>query len=297
VADTTHTLRPSGSTASFDSAALPVWAMAWYGAWLLLGFGPVLNAMAYQWQNDEDMAHGFFVPIFAIYAASERLSAIRSLAPAANRWGLVLIGWSALQLWIGTLGAELFLQRTAFLITLTGILLFHGGMAAIRILKFPLGLLVMMVPIPGIAYKQITFPLQLLASQIAETSLELLGYGVFREGNVLELAGQTLSVVEACSGIKLLLSLTFFSLVYGHLFEARTAVRWLLLALTVPVAVAVNAARIVMTGILGEHDQALAEGLYHTVSGWILFMLAIAVLVGIRHFADWLFPRRPGTSS
>jgi exosortase len=250
--------------------------------------------MVYQWQNDEDMAHGFFVPLFAGYIIWERRLEIASLQPKMNRWGLVLVAWGAFQLWIGTLGAELFLQRTAFLITITGILLSYCGLVAIRLLAFPLGLLIMMVPIPGIAYKQITFPLQLLASQIAERSLEVLGYMVLREGNVLELAGQTLSVVEACSGIRSLLSLTFFTLIYGYLFEPESWKRWLLLLATVPVAVLANAIRIVVTGIIGEYDQALAQGAYHTASGWILFMLAIAMLVGIHYIAGWFSQwRRP----
>jgi exosortase len=268
----------------------------WYAGVLLIVFGPVLKAMMYQWQNDEDMAHGFFVPLFAAYIIWERRADIASLESTMNRWGLVLVAWGALQLWIGTLGAELFLQRTAFLITLTGIILFHGGFSAIRAVAFPLGLLIIMVPIPGIAYKQITFPLQLLASRIAETSLEGLGYMVIREGNVLELAGQTLSVVEACSGIKALLSLTFFSLVYGYLFEPEISRRWLLLIATIPVAVAANASRIVLTGVIGEYDQLLAQGAYHTVSGWILFMLAIALLVGVRHAAAWIPRRRDRTA-
>jgi exosortase len=266
-----------------QQASLPVRPLVWYGALLLVIFAPVLSAMVYQWQNDEDMAHGFFVPLFAAYILWERRFQITALQRKTNRWGLVLVAWGALQLWIGTLGAELFLQRTAFLITLTGIVLFYGGLPAIRLLAFPLGLLIMMVPIPGIAYKQITFPLQLLASRIAERSLEVLGYMVIREGNVLELAGQTLSVVEACSGIRSLLSLTFFSVIYGYLFEPQLWKRWVLILATVPVAVIANAMRIVVTGVVGEYDQALAEGAYHTASGWILFMLSIAILVALRH--------------
>jgi exosortase len=273
-------------------SAIPILPILWYGCLLGIIFAPVLSAMTYQWQNDEDMAHGFFVPLFVGYIVWERRVQIANLQPKMNGWGLLLVAWGALQLWIGTLGAELFLQRTAFLITLTGVVLCYGGVAAIRLLAFPLGLLIMMVPIPGIAYKQITFPLQLLASRIAERSLEVLGYMVVREGNVLELAGQTLSVVEACSGIRALLSLTFFTLIYGYLFEPEHWKRWLLLLATVPVAVLVNAFRIVVTGVVGEYDQALAEGAYHTASGWILFMLAIAMLVGIRHMAGWFSQRR-----
>ena len=78
-------------------------------------------------------------------------------------------------------------------------------------------------------YNQITFPLQLFASRVAESTLGLIGIPVLREGNVLELASQKLSVAEACSGIRSLLSLTFLSttiLVYAYFFDKKVWMRW-----------------------------------------------------------------------
>ena len=103
----------------------------------------------------------------------------------------------------------MFLSRTAIIETLVGMVLFLGGWHAIRVMAFPLCLLVFMVPIPSVIYNQITFPLQLFASQVAAFVLDLIGIPVLRDGNVLELASQKLSVVEACSGIRSLLSLSF----------------------------------------------------------------------------------------
>ena len=90
-----------------------------------------------------------------------------------------------------------------------------------RELAFPLLLLPFMIPIPAVIYNQITFPLQLFASQVAEFSLGLMGIPVLRDGNILELASQKLSVVEACSGIRSLLSLSFLSLVYAYFFDKQ----------------------------------------------------------------------------
>ena len=91
-----------------------------------------------------------------------------------------------------------------------------------------------MVPIPAVIYNQLTFPLQLLASRAAEGGIDLLQIPVIREGNVLILPQQNLNVVEACSGIRSLLTLTFFSLVYGYFFEKRTWVRVVLFFSTIP---------------------------------------------------------------
>src|SRR5947207_2198237 len=158
------------------------------------------------------------------------------------------------------LAAELFLQRTAVLITLVGILLVLGGVGLLRELVFPLALLPFMIPIPTVVYNQITFPLQLFASQVAEFVLGVFGIPVLRDGNVLELASQKLSVAEACSGIRSLLSLTFLSLVFSYFFDKKVWMRWVLLVGTVPIAILANSARVTITGMLREVNPDLARG-------------------------------------
>jgi exosortase len=149
----------------------------------------------------------------------------------------------------------------------------------LKSLAFPLFLLLFMIRIPLFIYSQITFPLQLFASQVAEHSLNFIGIPVFREGNILELPSKKLSVVEACSGIRSLLSLTFLSLAYGYFFERRGWVRILLFILTVPIAIGANAFRVTITGILSEYKPELAEGAYHTFEGWVIFVVALVALV------------------
>jgi len=146
-------------------------------------------------------------------------------------------------------------------------------------LAFPLFLLCFMVPIPAVIFNKITFPLQILASQLADGALSLLQVPVLREGNILELPTQKLSVVEACSGIRSLLSLTFLGLVYGYFFEKRTWIRVVLFIATVPIAIMANGSRITITGILSQIKPELAEGFFHESTGWVIFMLALAILV------------------
>jgi len=136
-----------------------------------------------------------------------------------------------------------------------------------------------MVPIPAIIYNQITFPLQLLASQVAAASIDALGIPIIREGNVLELANQKLNVVEACSGIRSLLTLTFFSLVYGYFCEKRTWVRIILFFATIPIAIIANAGRVTITGIVAQFKPELAEGLFHEAEGFVIFTVAVVLMV------------------
>jgi exosortase len=262
-----------------DSVSWPL--IAWFGALLIAAYYPVLSALVNQWSTDDDMGHGFFVPAIAAYIAWQKKDSVAGLKPKQNWWGLVIVLYGAFQLYIGTLGAELFLARTSFVITLIGVVLFLGGTEYLKKFAFPLGLLFLMVPIPAIIYNKITFPLQLLATQAAESALTFMGIPVVREGNVLELASQRLNVIEACSGIRSLLTLTFVSLVYGYFFESRAWVRVVLFISTVPIAIVANASRVTLTGVLTEYAPAYSEGFFHEASGMVIFIVSITIMAGV----------------
>lgn len=256
-------------------------AVGWFGVLLVVCYAPILAALVKNWNDDADMGHGFFVPIIAAYIAWLKRDEIANLPARPNWWGLAIVIYGAFQMYIATLGAELFLARTSFVISIIGMVLLLGGREYLRVFAFPLFLLFFMVPIPAIIYNRITFPLQIYASEAADSVLGLLGYAVLREGNILELPSQRLSVVEACSGIRSLLSLSFLALVYGYFFEKKTWVRVALFLSTIPIAMIANAARVTLTGILSEIKPELAEGFFHEFSGWVIFMIALAIMVGL----------------
>lgn len=271
---------PAVPTKSNPDIAQSIAPVVWYGILLILCYFPILTLLVQQWSNDEDMGHGFFVPVIAGYIAWQYREQLMEIDSPPNYLGLALVVYAAFQAWIGSLGAELFLARTAFVEAIVGTVLFLGGWKAIRILFFPLALLAFMIPIPAVIYNQITFPLQLFASRVAADLLDLIGIPVLREGNVLELPSQKLSVVEACSGIRSLLSLTFLSLVYAYFFDSKPWMKWALLAATIPIAIAANAFRVTVTGIMSEINTELAHGFMHTAQGWVIFMIALVILVG-----------------
>lgn len=270
-------------------SSFPWTSVVWFLGLLILCYAPVLARLVKQWNEDEDMGHGFFVPAIAAYIAWQRRDELLGRELKPNWFGLVIVLFAALQLWIGTLGAELFLARTAFVEAIIGTVLFLGGFYALRVLAFPLALLFLMVPIPAVIYNQITFPLQLFASQVAAFVLELIGIPVLRDGNVLELASQRLSVVEACSGIRSLLSLSFLSLVYAYFFDSKVWMRPVLLLSTVPIAIAANAGRVTLTGIFSEINPEWAHGLMHTASGWVIFMIALIILVIVHQIINRVY--------
>ncbi|QOY92314.1 exosortase/archaeosortase family protein [Paludibaculum fermentans] len=264
---------------SLADVLIPV---AWLLALLVICFAPTLRHLVQDWIKNEDMGHGFFVPVVSAYIAWLKRGDL-VFPVKVNKWGLVIVVVAALQQYVATLGAELFLARTAFVFSIYGVTLYLCGTANFKKLLLPLGLLFFMVPLPAIVYTQITFPLQLFASRVAEDVLTLLGIPVLREGNVLELPSQKLSVVEACSGIRSLLSLSFLSLVYGYFFDNRPWMKFALLVATVPIAVLTNATRVTVTGILSERDPELARGFFHSAEGWLIFSVALALLLFTHH--------------
>jgi exosortase len=258
---------------------LPWAGIAWFGLILVACYMPVLQRLIHQWNYDPDMGHGFFVPVIAAFIVWQRRNELAALKPQPNLWGLLVIAWGAIQLLIATLGAELFTARMSFVITIIGVVWTLGGTVMLKKLAFPLFLLFFMLPIPSVIYSAATFKLQILASQLADTALTVLSIPVLREGNVLELPNQKLSVVEACSGIRSLLSLTFLSLVYGYFFERKTWIRVVLFISTIPIAIVANASRVTMTGIMTQVKAELAEGFFHQAEGWVIFMVALAILI------------------
>jgi exosortase len=269
-----ETQNHSGNTAPFSWGTICCVSIL-----LAICYAPILAALVRQWGDDPDMGHGFAVPAIAAYIAWQKRDRILGRVPVPNWWGLAIMVWAGFQLYIATLGAELFLARTSFVISIIGAVLLLGGKEYLKIFSFPLFLLFFMVPIPAIIYNQITLPLQFIATQAAEKTIDLLQIPVIREGNVLILPQQTLNVVEACSGIRSLLTLTFLSLVVGYFFETRVWVRVVLFFSTIPIAIAANAGRVAFTGVISQFKPELAEGWFHEAQGWVIFMIALTILL------------------
>ncbi len=258
--------------------------IAWFGGLLILCYAPILYRMGWQWATDENMGHGFIVPFVAGFVAWQRRDELLAAPRIPNLWGLFLVVFGALLSVAGTLGAELFTARISFLIGLFGAILYLGGTRWAKILLFPFALLLFMIPIPAIIYSQLTLRLQLLASELGEALITMMGIPVLRAGNTLELPSQTLDIAEACSGIRSLLSLLFMSLVYAYFFDKKVWMRWALLLATIPIAIGANGVRVGVTGLLSEINTKLASGVYHETEGYIVFIVALFALV----FTHWV---------
>jgi exosortase len=261
----------------------------------VLVYWNVFARLIQDWLHDDNYSHGILIVPLAAYFIWERRARLRSLRPEPNAIGLLGIALGLLVLLAGLLGAELFLTRISILITLASAVVFVLGWKALRILLFPLGFLVLMIPIPAIIFNQIAFPLQLMASQAGETVLHAVGVPVLREGNVMILPRTTLEVAEACSGIRSLVSLLTLACVLGYFTDTRTGVRVTIAAAAVPIAIVTNAMRVAGTGIAAYYwGPEAAEGFFHSFSGWLVFVAAFLLLFLVaRLLLRWLPPAHP----
>jgi exosortase len=285
---------PSGAGRFGSLSVSQILVLAALICWL---YGPTLVRLVVQWWQDPNFSHGFIVPLFSLYVLSRDHARFARMEPRPSWAGLFLLSFALLVLIVGQMGAELFLARVSLLLVMASLIVLFLGWTFLRAAAFPLGFLILMIPIPAILFNQITLPLQFLASRLAAAVLPWLGVPVLREGNVINLPSIALEVAEACSGIRSLMSLVTLAVIYGFLTEKRLWARCLLALASVPIAVIANSSRIIGTGLLVQYWNAdAAEGYFHASWGWIIFVMSLLMLYAFHKLIRMLSPEDGETS-
>jgi exosortase len=290
-----------------------VWKPALIAAALAFAYLSVLRSLGHDWWTDENYSHGLLIPLiigYILWADRERME--REPARPSLVWGGLIVIFAMLCLWVGTAGAELYVQRMSLVLMLAGIVIYFWGWRLLRLLLVPLGLLILAIPIPAILFNKIAFPLQLFASRCAVWTMRLFDIPVLRQGNVIELmpkgARETkkLEVVEACSGIRSLMTLVTLAVVFayftrprdndgdgggGVLQRVKSYGFWrsvILVLSAVPIAILTNALRVSGTGVLAHYyGTQIADGFFHSFSGWVVYIVAFLLLFAV----GWLLDR------
>jgi exosortase len=264
-------------------ATLPGLVVALAAA-LVWTYWPVIPGLVRQWWNEPEYSHGFLIPLISAFLIWSKREALRAAPVEPSYWGLAVMVLAVLVYLTGIIGADLFLQRISLIVTIAGGLMYIAGIAIVRIVLFPLALLLLMIPLPGIVFNAIAFPLQLFAAQVSSEVMEACAVPVFREGNVMHLAAVSLDVEEACSGIRSLLSLTALCVVYVYLMHSSWIPRIILMVAVIPIAIIANVFRVSVTGLLAHYVSVdTAMSVFHTVGGLSVFLIAAALLLGISH--------------
>jgi exosortase len=280
-------------------------------------YATVLAKLSRDWWFDENYSHGLLVPFIIGYILWIQRDKLGSTPTRPS----VLVGGAAVifalfALWAGVAGAELYTQRMSLVLLLAGTVAYFWGGQLLRLVLVPISLLILSIPIPAIVFNKIAFPLQLFASRCAVWSMSLLGIPVLRQGNVIELkplnSFQTkkLEVVEACSGIRSLMTLITLAVVFAYftyprskdsgnpptlLERVRSYGFWrstILVVSAVPIAILTNALRVSGTGVLSHYyGTQVADGFFHSFSGWAIYIVAFLMLFGV----GWILDRfKPG---
>ena len=245
------------------------------GVLLLVAFWPILVSMYGSWFDERAyMEHGILVFPAAAYMVWTKWSKLKQIPLQPSGWGVLLLLMGALQATLGIAAHWVWVSRMAFLVSLVGSIAALWGLRMVLALAYPLCTLILMIAPPTFVFESLTLSLQLLASRLGETCLEALGYSVVREGNILEMVGTKLSVVEACSGIRSLLSILFMCTLYNYFFVYGNSIRTMILVLAAPVAILGNAGRIVATGIASQHNRELVHGAAHEAFGYVSVVIA-----------------------
>jgi exosortase len=247
---------------------------------LLLCYAPTLRGMFDQWSQDEDMSHGFLVPLvigFIVWRERQNWTKL-PIEPSAGGFGLLAA--AACLHFISSVGVGLFAASLSLLISVAGVVVCLGGWARLRAWSFPFLLSVFMLPKLAIVYNQATLPLQLLASRLAAFLLTAGRIGVIRQGNILDVGGHRVAVDEACSGIRYLLPLAFLALILGYLAGAKLWMRFALLAIAIPLAILANATRIASA----SWSPILDSGIPHALTGALIFLSCLACLAAVCKF-------------
>jgi exosortase len=254
--------------------------------WILVGglaivFIPALRALAGVWSSLDYYSHGFLVPIVSLWIAWERAGKLGR--PGAHAQGLLIIGL-ALALYAAGLGlGSATTMGLAAVAAATGVVWHFWGVTGARRLVFPLGLLLFVVPIPPAILTPIVLQLQFFVSRVAVDVLQISGFTVLREGNVVELAAGPLFVAEACSGITSIVTLLPLGAVLAYFTERRAVRRLGLVLAVVPIAMLGNLIRVIATVLAAEAvgiEQATGSWL-HESAGLITFSLECGLLIGL----------------
>jgi len=262
---------------------------------LLLLYLPVFP----QWGKDiftnENNQHCMAIPFISLYAVYLKRGVLKEkLAAQGLRRGnpyLFIAGICTYLL--GIAGGIIFFQQLSLIVLIAGSVLYLYGRAIFFELAFPLFYLVFTVPVPEAAYQAFSSPMKLFASKAAARVIRLCGIPVYQEGVNLFFPYTSIEVVDACSGMRSLVSLLAVSTVFAYFFQKKFLSRALIVCSAVPIAVFSNVVRIVLTGIIAHaFGQEYAQGVLHTVLGTaVVIVIGVALIAGV-HFTLCFLQKR-----
>jgi exosortase len=238
-----------------------------------------LSEAAQRWGKDPQYSHGYLVPVFAAVLLWLRRQYSPTDWPSWSVWGVLVLACGLGLRLFGVYFHFVWLDPISLLPCLAGLCLLLGGLPALRWAGPSIAYLAFMIPLPHSAAVAMSSQLQRVATIASTFLLQTLGLPALAEGNTILLDEIEIGVVEACSGLRMLV--IFFALAVGVALVVRRRLweKVVLVASAVPIALASNVLRITTTGVLHQTVSGeAANAFFHDLAGWLMMPLALAML-------------------
>lgn len=256
----------------------------------------VFQKLMFHWNKGDNSYCYLVIPIF-IYLCWERKNNFHFDQFIWSFWGVPPLLLSILTLFAGEMGSVETLLYTGLWGCVTSVLICLYGWKRCLHLWFPLLILLFIVPMPPFINRMLTFKMKMMASSLSVDMMRAIGMSVLQNGNVIDLGVTKLQVVDACSGLRYIVSMFLMALLIGQFFVNGWWRKFLLVLMVYPLSIIINAGRIFITGIFSVNGYQFAtEGPLHDAAGMIAFFIAGAVLLVVARVSMRIGPAEPGRS-
>jgi exosortase len=246
---------------------------------LLWAFAPTLGELAHRWTQDPQYSHGYLVPAFAVVLLWMRRDRCAGIVPSWSWWGLLLLGLGVALRFAGDYAFLDWVDAFALLPCIAGLTLLLGGMAALRWAWPAIAFLGFMIPLPFTLEVALAHPLQRIATLASTYALQTLGLPALSAGNTIAINETRMGVVEACSGLSMLVIFFALSTAFSILAPRPLWQKLVLIASAVPIALIANITRITVTGVMHETvGHKAADLVFHDLAGWLMMPFALLLL-------------------
>lgn len=248
---------------------------------LLVIYSPTIWWMIDRWNaKDSYYSHGPLVPLVSLYVLwmkRDRLSKIKAKPAALGLW-LLIIG-----LIIHMLSAFFrvyFTSAFSSLLVISGILLYFFGTKVFMESLFSILFLIFMIPLPLIAIVGITFKMKIFAAYCANKIINAMGIPALLDGSIIRMRHTYVIVEDVCSGLRSLISLLALGTIIAYLSKLSRPKKIVVFFAAGVMAIIGNIARIIFMALTSEiYGAKFTEGFLHTLSGLIVFIVALAGLM------------------
>lgn len=255
-----------------------LWAI--FGGMFAAVYLPVLTGLVRAWAHSDDYSHGFaIIPLSAYFLWQKRVTLLK--VTVHGSWsGLLVAAFSLCTYVVAQKGEMQTLASVSMVFFIWGAVIFLFGYPIFKACLFPLLILFFMIPVPAQVMAALTIPLQLLVTRASVWLAEMIGIPIFHEGNVIHLTQGTFQVVQACSGLRSIMTLLTLGAVLAYFTLCSNALRGILFFLAIPIAIAVNIFRVFFLIAVFHFLQIdLSEGTLHTILGIAVFGLAFGIFL------------------